>query len=80
MKLKILSLVVVAMALTCSSPGVEKVSSNIYQVEEDYYVKKVIIEGDKIYFRCDTNGNILSSPIHNVFKKGKTYDHISFPE
>jgi hypothetical protein len=81
MKIKLFCLSIVVVLLTCTSPGIEKVSrtSDVYEVEGNLYVKRVFIQGDRIYFRCNQDGNILSGPVSVHYKTGKVDNSISFP-
>jgi hypothetical protein len=82
MKIKLLCLAAVAVLLSCTSPGIEKVprTSDVYEVGGNFYVKRIFIEGDRIYFRCDKDGNILSGPVSVHYQAGKAIYNVSFPE
>lgn len=48
----------------CSSPGVKQIpQTNIYRLQDDYYVKRLIIGVEVVFIRCDRDGNLLSGPI-----------------
>lgn len=58
----------------CDSPGVEKVNdADVYRLQDDYYIKRIIVNTNVIYIRCDINGNLLSGPISTRYgKNGQT--------
>lgn len=58
----------------CSSPGVKQIpQTNIYRLQDDYYVKRLIIGVEVVYIRCDKDGNLLSGPITTHYgKNGQT--------
>lgn len=58
----------------CSSPGVEKVSSpgqTIYRLQDDYYVKRIVVDVEVLFVRCDKDGNLLSGPITVHYGKNR---------
>lgn len=56
----------------CNSPGVEKVPSsvsNVYRLQDDYYVRRLVVDTEILFIRCDKEGNLLSGPISTHYGK-----------
>lgn len=56
----------------CNSPGVERVpslDSKIYRLQGDYYVRRLVVDTEVLFIRCDKEGNLLSGPISTHYGK-----------
>jgi len=67
--------------LVCTDANVIAISNNIYAVKDantnsTFYLKRVIINGDKIYFIVNEQGNLIAGA-STSYLLGKTPVHVT---
>jgi hypothetical protein len=66
-----IAVIVIAILISCPSEGVEShLNGSVYSYQ-GIYLKKIKIYGDRIYFPCDSLGNIIGASISTNYKSGK---------
>jgi hypothetical protein len=79
MKITVYLLVILsALLIKCTSPEVSAVKdSSIYSIDDGaFYLRKITISGDRIYFVVDEKGQVISGT-SSAQKQGKTVSYVS---
>jgi len=78
MKTTVYLLVILSvLVIQCTSPEVSAVDSSIYSVDNGaFYIRKITISGDRIYFVVNEKGQLISGT-SSAQGQGKTVSYVS---
>lgn len=68
-------LVIGVIIIGCTDKGISKQPKDdmqIFKLQEDFYLRRVSIEGTTIFIRCTEDGQFISNPVAVKYQSGKS--------